>query len=84
MPVPAGDPALHRPGIRTRAQHQVVVVGFEDQQVTDPESVTHRERRSAHIRGDPYLQAAGPLAHRHGHRIDGVVAGQKRLDAQVT
>ena len=75
------DPALHRPWIGALPEHHVVVVRLQDEQVRALERVAHRYGWGAHVGGDADFQAAAALTDGDRHGVDGVVAGQERLDA---
>src|SRR3981081_3479510 len=53
----AAHALLHRPGIRSVAQHFEIVVGFDDQHGTTAEGVFHVRQQASEIGGDCDLDA---------------------------
>jgi hypothetical protein len=79
--VPAGDPLLEAPGIRTAAQHVEIVVGLDQQDVQILEAAPGETRPAAEVGRQADPPAQGILDHQ-ADRLARVVRQDERLDQE--
>ena len=80
MPVARGDALLDCPGVGSRTEQLLVVIGFEDQEVGAGQRQANLGGRPPQVRGyrDPGLRRRVHQCHRH--RIRRIVHRQERFD----
>ena len=81
--VTRGDPPLHRGRVRAGVQHDLVVVGLENEQVASRQCVADLRRGAAQVGGDAEPEARALVDQGDADRIRCVVHGQERLHPEV-